>query len=243
MAKKKHSLKNTNQPFPFSNNNSNKDIEVRNNDVNCSVNESDFETFNTTAELPGETKQNKISAKTIIAIAAISIVAILGISKLTGSSNDETDETITTEIEEGVEYLTAEVVACEEEETPIVDAIPEKIVDEEDTPQEEQDRIYTMAEQKAQFPGGTKALQKYFDENMKYPDGFAEKGEKCTVLVKFTVNKDGSLQDIVVSRGVANPLLNDEAIRLVKNMPNWEPARTNDKKIRTSFLLPVKFNP
>ena len=102
------------------------------------------------------------------------------------------------------------------------------------------DEIYLKVEKKAEFPGGTKELMLYLAENIEYPEKAMDEGIQGRVLVRFVVRKDGSIVDAMVRRGV-DPLLDEEAIRVVKNMPDWIPARCHGKAVSSYFNVPVSF--
>jgi len=102
------------------------------------------------------------------------------------------------------------------------------------------DEIFLRVDRKAQFPGGVHNLMLYIRENMEYPEEAKEDGVQGRVLIKFIVRKDGSIVDAMVSRGV-DPLLDEEAIRVVKNMPDWIPARCHGKAVSSYFIVPVSF--
>ena len=95
-------------------------------------------------------------------------------------------------------------------------------------------------EKKAQFPGGTKKLIEYLRNNLKYPEAAVDVGIEGTVLVSFVVKKDGSIDDVKAVRSV-DPLLDEEAIRVVKSMPKWVPAQLNGKDVSSQFRLPIAF--
>lgn len=95
-------------------------------------------------------------------------------------------------------------------------------------------------EKKAQFPGGTKKLIEYLRNNLKYPEASIDVGVEGTVLVSFVVRKDGSIDDVKAVRSV-DPLLDEEAIRVVKSMPKWVPAQLNGKDVSSQFRLPIAF--
>lgn len=109
-------------------------------------------------------------------------------------------------------------------------------------PQEEEPdvTIYTHVDKKAEFPGGTEALYKYLSSNIHYPEAARENGTQGTVILQFTVNADGSIEDIQVKRS-PDLSLEKEAIRVVKSMPKWKAGENNHKKVRSKFMLPVAF--
>ncbi len=90
------------------------------------------------------------------------------------------------------------------------------------------------------FPGGEEALATYLSENMKYPKPALDNGIEGVVTVEFTVKADGSIGQIKIVR-MLDPDLEQEAIRLVKQMPAWTPADKGGQAIDQTVTLPVKF--
>ncbi|MBK6525428.1 MAG: energy transducer TonB [Crocinitomicaceae bacterium] len=107
----------------------------------------------------------------------------------------------------------------------------EKIIDEP---------IQDFVEVDPAFPGGEAAMIKFIQQNVVYPELSREMGEQGTVYVQFVVNSDGSIQDVVVLKGVSEQL-NKEAVRVVKKMPNWSPGEQAGKKVRVRYQIPIKF--
>ena len=105
---------------------------------------------------------------------------------------------------------------------------------------DDDDRIYDVVEQNAQFPGGDAECMKWLAENLKYPSICQEQGVQGRVVVKFVVNRDGSIVDVEIVRS-PDPNLSKEAERVVKMMPKWQPARQGNKAVRSRFNLPVMF--
>jgi TonB family protein len=99
------------------------------------------------------------------------------------------------------------------------------------------DTTYFPAEQMAVFPGD---LNKYLSHSIKYPRAAQEKEIEGKVFLKFVVEKDGSIKECKVIRSV-DPLLDAEAVRLVMEMPRWEPAKQEGKPVRIEYNLPVNF--
>lgn len=91
-----------------------------------------------------------------------------------------------------------------------------------------------------QYPGGENALYSYLAMNIIYPTDAAEKGEQGRTVVKFIVEPNGAITNCQVLKG-NTPLLDAEAIRVVSNMPKWEPGKKDGKPIRCSYSLPVVF--
>ena len=102
------------------------------------------------------------------------------------------------------------------------------------------DNIYEVVEENAQFPGGDDACYKWLGEHIKYPAIAQEQGIQGRVYVQFVVNKDGSIVDVEVIRS-PDASLSKEAERVVKLMPRWRPAKQGNKTVRSRFRLPVLF--
>lgn len=105
---------------------------------------------------------------------------------------------------------------------------------------DDDDRIYEMVEENAQFPGGDAECIKWLSDHIKYPSICVEQGVQGRVFVNFVVNRDGSIVDVKTVRS-PDPNLTKEAERVVKLMPKWKPARQGNKTVRSRFTLPVMF--
>lgn len=100
--------------------------------------------------------------------------------------------------------------------------------------------IIDPIETQPQFPGGEVALFKFLRENIIYPQSAIDDGIKGTVYVSFVVEKNGSLSEIKIIRGI-HPDFDEEVIRVVKLFPKWIPGKQKGKVVRVQFNLPVKF--
>ena len=90
------------------------------------------------------------------------------------------------------------------------------------------------------FPGGTSELMRYLATNIKYPPYAKEAGIQGRVFINFIVETDGSITNVKILRGIGGGC-DEEAIRVVKNMPKWKPGMQRGKPVRVPFNLPVKF--
>lgn len=97
--------------------------------------------------------------------------------------------------------------------------------------------IAAFAATKASYPGGDEAMRKYLSTNMKYPAPSKANGVEGVVVVLTTINPDGTIGTLKIQRMV-DPDLEQEAIRLVKNMPKWTPA-TDDSGAAVASQVPV----
>lgn len=129
-------------------------------------------------------------------------------------------------------------IASAEDQTEYIDvkAVEHVIVEAE--PQEE--APFQVVEKMPEFPGGTAALMKYLKDNIQYPSVCRENNIQGRVSLSFVVNKDGSIVDIEVVRGI-NPYLDKEAARVISTMPRWQPGEQRGKTVRVKFSLPVNF--
>ena len=95
-------------------------------------------------------------------------------------------------------------------------------------------------EQQAEFQGGNRALLDWISSNKRYPEECYKNGIEGRVIVKFKIEKDGTVSNVTVLRGI-HPLLDAEAIRLVESMPKWMPGRIYGEPAATTLFLPVTF--
>ncbi len=106
---------------------------------------------------------------------------------------------------------------------------------------DESDPVYKdVVEQKPEFPGGDKELFKYVQATIKYPTEAYEQKIEGRVILQFVVEKDGSISNVKVVRHV-HPLLDEEAVHVIENMPKWEPGRQRGKAVRVQCTVPVSF--
>ncbi len=92
-----------------------------------------------------------------------------------------------------------------------------------------------------EFPGGISAQLQFISKNLKYPKVDIDNMVTGKVELVFMVEKDGSLYDIRISKGLTETI-NTEAIRLIKSMPNWIPGTIDGLKTRQEFTLPINFS-
>ena len=90
------------------------------------------------------------------------------------------------------------------------------------------------------FPNGEAALIEYIAKNVEYPDLAVENGIEGTVYVKFVVSKTGKVTDVQLFRGV-DPLLDDEAVRVIKTLPDFKPGYNAGRPVNVSYFVPIVF--
>ena len=110
----------------------------------------------------------------------------------------------------------------------------------EEVVEEEEQTIFIVVEESASYPGGIQEMTNFIKNNLKYPQQARETGTQGKVFVTFVVEKDGSLTDVKVLRDIGSGC-GEEAVRVVKSMPKWKPAKQRGKPVRMQFNLPVAF--
>ena len=102
------------------------------------------------------------------------------------------------------------------------------------------DEVFVVVEEMPEFPGGVKALRQYLAATVKYPKIAQEKGIQGKVYVTFVVNKDGSVLNTKIARGV-DPLLDAEALRVVSSLPKWNPGKQKGQAVAVQYTVPINF--
>jgi periplasmic protein TonB len=124
-----------------------------------------------------------------------------------------------------------------------VDTTTKQIVEIVDEPKEKivEEVFESFAiQEKPMFPGGDAALIQYVAEHTKYPVIAQENGIEGTVYIRFVVTRSGEVGQATVMRAV-DPLLEEEALRVVKTLPKWTPGKNNGNPVNVWFIIPVKF--
>ena len=145
---------------------------------------------------------------------------------------EEVAEQIPT-IQEIKQNETAAVDVDGDAEVIFEEPVPEVVV-------ENENEIFTVVEQLPEFDGGYEAMMEFIQKNMKYPGNARRMGVDGTVFVNFVVNKNGSISDVKIMRGIMAEC-DKEAIRVVEMMPPWKPGKQNGRNVNVRFTLPLKF--
>ncbi len=101
--------------------------------------------------------------------------------------------------------------------------------------------IVFIVEQMPVFPGGEDSMYKFITANVTYPQVAREKNISGTVIIIFIVEQDGSITNAKVVKGIGGGC-DEEALRVVKLMPKWNPGKQAGKPCRVQFQLPLKFS-
>jgi protein TonB len=103
-----------------------------------------------------------------------------------------------------------------------------------------EEEIFTVVEQQPSFPGGMEELMKFMQRNTKYPRAAQNAEIAGTVFVQFVVGSDGAIRDVQVVRGLGFGC-DEEAVRVVKSMPNWAPGKQGGRAVTVRYTLPFRF--
>jgi periplasmic protein TonB len=102
--------------------------------------------------------------------------------------------------------------------------------------------VYDQVDEQASFPGGINELKKFISTNLQYPASAKENGIVGKVILYITISDKGEIINIVVQKGMENcKECEEEAIRLVKSMPKWNPAKVRSTSVRSTAKVPVNF--
>lgn len=115
-----------------------------------------------------------------------------------------------------------------------------KIIQEKVSEQDVSSEIFVVVENQPEFPGGTSAMMKFLSDSIRYPVEAAKNKVQGRVIANFVVTKDGSINEVNIVRGV-DPLLDAEAVRVIKSMPAWKPGTQRGKPVNVRFTLPIVF--
>lgn len=118
-----------------------------------------------------------------------------------------------------------------DEDTEIEQELEEEVIEEA--------KIFTIVEEMPTFPGGEKKLYEFINKNLNYPQIAKESGIEGLVVVNFVVDETGSVSNVKVLRGIGGGC-DEEAVRVVKRFPKWNPGKQRGKPVKVSFNLPIR---
>ena len=128
-------------------------------------------------------------------------------------------------------------INAEIEQNEVVEEYIAPEIEEEEVVEQE---IFQIVEEMPAFPGGEQKLMEYVGKNIKYPQIARESGIQGRVFVGFVVEPDGSVSNVKLLRGIGGGC-DEEAMRVIKNMPKWIPGKQRGKAVRVSYQIPVMF--
>ena len=142
-------------------------------------------------------------------------------------------------IKDEIDQPETEIMNSEDVFVDVVDVSDNAVVVVDEVVEEEQ--IFQVVEQPAEFPGGMKAMYEWLSENIQYPRISRDNNSQGRTILRFVVNSDGSIQNIQVIKSSGDMYLDKEAERVVGQMPKWSPGKQAGKAVRCWFTLPVMF--
>lgn len=173
------------------------------------------------------------------------------LEKQTSRDTKEQDFTSITKIEQPkiVKFIPPQVVGPDPEPQPDPEPglysdpypFPDPPQPSQNDPAVKQDVIYDITEVAPEFSGGQAALFEYLKNNIRYPELAKELELQGKVYVGFVVRDNGKITNVEIKRDV-HELLDKEAMRIIKSMPDWKPAMNNGKAVNCRMILPIKFN-
>lgn len=119
--------------------------------------------------------------------------------------------------------------------------IPAIMPKDEDNVEDISSKIFEIVEENASFKGGDVEYFKYLSENVKYPLIAKESNISGTVFVSFIVERDGSISNVSLVKGIGGGC-DEVAMETIKKMPKWNPGKQRTKAVRTKLILPIKFS-
>jgi protein TonB len=143
-------------------------------------------------------------------------------------------------VEDNVELEQQEIISSEDNQM-VAQAqtyVPPTVVVQEE--EESSQPIFTVVEEMPSFPGGETELLRFLSNSIRYPVIAQENGIQGRVICAFVVNRDGSIVDAEVLRGV-DPSLDKEALRVISTMPKWSPGKQRGKAVRVKYTVPITF--
>lgn len=184
-----------------------------------------------------EEKKPELPKEEVVATVQQTAIAIVPPDKVKNEVKDvveqqENKETVGTINQEGTGDIDRAKILTSE-----VKIAPAPVVEEKPQPKNEPEKVFEAVEQPAAFKGN---VNKWLSSHINYPPAAADAGVQGKVLVRFIVNKDGSVSDVTVLKGVDRDL-DKEAVRAVRSMPKWQPGKNNGVAVRSYFTLPVVF--
>ena len=181
--------------------------------------------------------------KKIYSIAMIAACALMVFSCKNNGKGEEEIKDAAEDAIEAVENAAEKGVEAVENAIDAVEDAADKAIERADEALEKLEGItpYTSVEVKPTFKGGdADAFVKYVQENIKYPQSALENNESGKVTVSFVVDANGKVRNAQVVKGVS-AALDAEALRVVKESPDWAPAKQDGKNVPVTYAIPVTF--
>ena len=102
-------------------------------------------------------------------------------------------------------------------------------------------KVFDAVEEMPKFKGGDRAMLEYLMMNVKYPESAVKAKQQGNAIVGFVVGKDGTVSDVHIVKSTGYDVLDNEAMRVVKSMPAWEPGKQKGKPVNVKYNVPIRF--
>ena len=132
-----------------------------------------------------------------------------------------------------------EAIANDKNHKDVVAAIMQQKEPEPSEPSE--DEVYMIVEEMPEFPGGELKLRKYIAEHVIYPQDAKAKNQQGKAFVQFVIDKNGDVKDAKIARSTGCESIDNEAVRVVKSLPQFKPGRQRGQNVNVSFTIPINF--
>ena len=103
-------------------------------------------------------------------------------------------------------------------------------------------KIFRVVEEMPKFKGGDAKLMEFLSMNVKYPESAIKAKQQGRAIVGFVVGKDGTVSDVYIEKSTGYDVLDNEAMRVVKSMPAWEPGKQKGKPVNVKYFVPITFS-
>ncbi|MBE0661457.1 MAG: energy transducer TonB [Bacteroidales bacterium] len=175
------------------------------------------------------TKTNNIQFVTLRLIATYFVALIIGWASLSIICLAQEPKTIDLDAKQEPSIRVDTIKGDDGKEHQVIRAVPEK-----------EGEVFVVVEEPPIFQGGNEARIRFISENITYPEEARIKGIQGTVFVTFVIETDGSVANVRILRGIGGGC-DEEAVRVVENMPKWNPGKQRGENVRVMFNMPIKF--
>ncbi|RYU86961.1 TonB family protein [Mucilaginibacter terrigena] len=191
---------------------------------------------------PAEAKKNKVEGRSVLTFVVETDGSLTDIKVLRalGSGTDEEAVRVLKASPKWVPGIQNGRKVRVQYSVPVTFSLGNKIAATGEPTGADANPVFVAVEHTPVFPGGDAAFGKWLAQNVKYPKDAREKNIQGRVIVTFVVEKDGSLTDLKVIRGVS-PDIDAEALRVMSTSPNWKPGMQNGREVRVAYSLPINF--
>ena len=103
------------------------------------------------------------------------------------------------------------------------------------------DEVFMIVEEMPEFPGGELEMRRYIAEHVIYPQDAKAQKQQGKAFVTFIIDTNGNVKDVKIARGTGYESIDNEAVRVVKSLPQFKPGRQRGQTVNVSFTVPINF--